>query len=45
MRNKASTSQLDVGGYKSFPCTAAQEFLVVLWLESLAFKMSKMEKK
>lgn len=23
MRNKASTSQLDVGGYKSFPCTAA----------------------
>lgn len=23
MKNKASTSQLDVGGYKSFQCTAA----------------------
>lgn len=45
MRIKASTSQLDVGGYKFSMHCSPRSFLVVLWLESLAFKMSKMEKK
>lgn len=44
MRSTASTRQQDEGGCKSFPCAAAPG-VFVLCLESLAFKMSKMQKK
>lgn len=45
MRNKAFTSEQMKVDVRVFHALQPQEFLVVLCLESLPFKMSEMEKK